>query len=81
MASPTQPELAQEPQERIARCWLCGIRLPTALMVPDGGRACPDIRWYCRDMRACTGRWTAGHLLHAGGHGSAVSGNSSAAAP
>jgi hypothetical protein len=28
-------------------------------MVADGGSACADIRWYCRDMRACTERWTA----------------------
>jgi hypothetical protein len=43
----------------VQSCWLCGIRLPTSQMVPDGGRACPDLRWYCRDTRACTQRWTS----------------------
>ena len=33
------------------------IRLPNSQMAPDGGSACADIRWYCRDVRACTGRW------------------------
>jgi hypothetical protein len=38
---------------------LCGIALPTGLMVPDGGQACADIRWYCKDVKSCTERWTA----------------------
>jgi hypothetical protein len=38
-------------------CWMCGIRLPAEQMVADGDSACRDLRWYCRDMRACTGRW------------------------
>jgi hypothetical protein len=42
-----------------AQCSLCGIALPTGLLVPDGGQACADIRWYCQDARACTERWTA----------------------
>jgi hypothetical protein len=42
----------------IVSCWLCGIRLQQYQMVPDGGHACGDIRWYCRDTRACTERWT-----------------------
>jgi len=42
-----------------AQCSLCGIALPTGLMVPDGGQACADIRWYCKDAKACTERWTA----------------------
>ena len=40
-------------------CWMCGISLPPSQMMPDGGRACADLRWYCRDTRACTERWTA----------------------
>jgi hypothetical protein len=28
-------------------------------MLPDGGQACADIRWYCKDARSCTERWTA----------------------
>jgi hypothetical protein len=42
-----------------ARCSLCGIELPKGLMMPDGGRACADVRWYCRDTKSCTERWTA----------------------
>jgi len=33
--------------------------LPLELMVPDGGQACADIRWYCKDIKSCTQRWTA----------------------
>jgi hypothetical protein len=52
------------------RCSLCGIALPAGLMVPDGGQACADIRWYCEDVKSCTERWTArpprtGHLTPA----------------
>ena len=43
----------------IRSCWICGIRMPAEHMVADGGSACADIRWYCRDMRACTERWTS----------------------
>jgi hypothetical protein len=42
-----------------AHCSLCGTLLPVGLMVPDGGQACADIRWYCKDARSCTERWTA----------------------
>jgi hypothetical protein len=37
---------------------LCGIALPLGLLVPDGGEACADIHWYCKDARSCTDRWT-----------------------
>lgn len=43
----------------VRSCWMCGIRLPGDQMVADGGSACPDLRWYCRDMWACTQRWTS----------------------
>ena len=43
----------------VARCAMCGIALPLGLLVPDGGQACADIRWYCKDARSCTERWTA----------------------
>ena len=46
-------------QPQSAQCSLCGITLPTGLMVPDGGQACADIRWYCKDAKSCTERWTA----------------------
>jgi len=42
-----------------AACSLCGIELPIGLMVPDGGRTCADLRWYCKDAKSCTERWTA----------------------
>jgi hypothetical protein len=42
----------------VAQCSMCGIALPLALMVPDGGQACADIRWYCKDAISCTHRWT-----------------------
>src|SRR4029077_1428711 len=37
---------------------MCGIALPLGLLVPDGGQACADIRWYCKDAMVCTERWT-----------------------
>jgi hypothetical protein len=37
---------------------MCGMRLPADQMVADGGGACLDLRWYCRDTWACTERWT-----------------------
>ena len=46
-------------QANVKSCWMCGIRLPTDQMVADGGSACLDLRWYCRDTRACTERWTS----------------------
>jgi hypothetical protein len=48
-----------------AQCSLCGIALPTGLLVPDGGQACADVRWYCKDAKACTERWTANLPRHA----------------
>jgi hypothetical protein len=44
---------------QVARCALCSIELPLGLMVPDGGHACADLRWYCKDSKACTDRWTS----------------------
>ena len=43
----------------VAPCSLCGVTLPLGLLVPDGGQACADIRWYCKDARSCTERWIA----------------------
>jgi hypothetical protein len=45
----------------VAQCSLCGIALPLGLLVPDGGQACADIHWYCKDAMSCTKRWTAAH--------------------
>jgi hypothetical protein len=55
------PEPAQGDRLRpleAAQCSLCGIALPLGLLVPDGGQGCADIRWYCKDARSCTERWT-----------------------
>jgi hypothetical protein len=41
----------------VKTCWMCGIRLSADQMIADGGSACPDLRWYCRDTWACTERW------------------------
>jgi hypothetical protein len=40
----------------LVSCWMCGISLHPTQMVPDGGDACEDIRWYCRDAQGCTER-------------------------
>jgi hypothetical protein len=42
-----------------AQCSLCGIALPLGLLVPDGGDACTDVLWYCKDAKSCTERWTS----------------------
>jgi len=43
---------------QVAQCSLCGIALPLGLLVPDGGESCADVRWYCKDAKSCTERWT-----------------------
>jgi hypothetical protein len=48
-----------EEPKTVRSCWMCGIRLSADQMVPDGGSACPDLRWYCRDVERCTERWTS----------------------
>ena len=56
------PAAAQRDRLRpleVAQCAMCGIALPLGLLVPDGGQACADIRWYCKDAKSCTERWTA----------------------
>ena len=60
LALPDPPAAARRelrPLE-VAECAMCGIALPLALLVPDGGQACADIRWYCKDAKSCTERWT-----------------------
>ena len=52
--------VAWAPNMTVETCWLCGIRLPEEQMVPDGGNACADVRWYCQDTQSCTRRWTTG---------------------
>jgi hypothetical protein len=55
---PAAPPGRPRPLEA-AQCSLCGIARPLALLVPDGGPACADIAWYCKDAKSCTERWTA----------------------
>ncbi|HEY2551371.1 MAG TPA: hypothetical protein VGI64_12415 [Streptosporangiaceae bacterium] len=44
---------------QIRACWMCGTQLPSPQLIADGSAACSDIRWYCRDVRRCTERWTS----------------------
>jgi hypothetical protein len=53
-------KVAWAPTMTAETCWLCGIRLPAEQLVPDGGSACADVRWYCQDAVSCTQRWTGG---------------------
>ena len=59
----TEPPTPMQPGRlrplEVAQCTLCGIARPLGLLVPDGGEACADIRWYCKDAQSCTERWTA----------------------
>jgi hypothetical protein len=64
---------------QVAKCSLCWLERPTGLMVPDGGEACDDLRWYCKDARSCTQRWTS-HLREPGA-GSTAAPEPAAAAP
>jgi hypothetical protein len=57
-SSTAAPGEARRRPLEVAQCSLCGIALPQGLLVPDGGDACADLRWYCKDARSCTERWT-----------------------
>jgi len=62
LASAEPPTATQRDHLRpleVAQCSLCGIARPLGLLVPDGGQACADIRWYCKDSISCTERWVA----------------------
>ena len=60
--APAEPPAPAQPDPlrplEVAQCTLCGIARPLGLLVPDGGQACADIRWYCKDAKSCTERWT-----------------------
>jgi hypothetical protein len=59
LAEPPPAAQADRPRPlEAAQCSLCGIMHPLGLLVPDGGPACADIRWYCKDAKSCTERWT-----------------------
>lgn len=58
-SAPAEPgENRLRPLE-VAECCMCGIERPQGLLVPDGGGACTDVRWYCKDVKSCTERWVA----------------------
>jgi hypothetical protein len=61
--APTERPGAVQPSRlralEVAQCSLCDITLPLGLLIPDGGHACADVRWYCKDSMSCTKRWTA----------------------
>jgi hypothetical protein len=59
---PAAPQSDQLRPLQTAQCSLCGITRPLGLLVPDGGQACADIRWYCKDAKSCTERWTTAQL-------------------
>jgi len=59
MTDQRRPVLPRRERAGVRSCWMCGIRLPADQMVADGGSACPDLRWYCRDTAGCTERWTS----------------------
>lgn len=59
MTDQHRPAMSGREPALVQACWLCGIHLPASQMVPDGGSACLDLRWYCRDTWACTQRWTS----------------------
>ena len=59
LAEPPAPAQPGRPRPlEVAQCTMCGIALPLGLLVPDGGPGCADIRWYCKDAKSCTERWT-----------------------
>jgi hypothetical protein len=60
------PQQAGGPPAAVEACWMCGIRLPAEFLVPDGGSACADVRWYCVDTWGCTERWTSRRSRPAG---------------
>jgi hypothetical protein len=60
---PTDPATVAQGEGRlrpleVAECTMCGVTRPLGLLVPDGGEACADVRWYCKDVKSCTERWT-----------------------
>jgi hypothetical protein len=46
-----------------AVCSLCGAARPLGLLVPDGNPESADVRWYCKDVKSCTQRWTTARPL------------------
>jgi hypothetical protein len=65
----------------VRSCWMCGIRLPADQMMADGGGACADLRWYCRDTWACTARWTSRSAKLAASRGNAAGADEARAVP
>jgi hypothetical protein len=59
MGNRQDPASFEGESAQIRSCWMCGIRLPVRQLMADGGDACADVRWYCRDTWGCTRRWTS----------------------
>ena len=60
---PTHPTTTEQGEGglrplEVAECTMCGVTRPLGLLVPDGGETCADVRWYCKDAKSCTERWT-----------------------
>ena len=55
-SAPAEPGIAAR-RSATESCWLCGAWLHKQQLMPDGGPACADVRWYCLDLRTCTERW------------------------
>jgi hypothetical protein len=53
----------------VVYCWMCGTRQYSSQMLADGGAACDDIRWYCKDPETCTERWTSARRQQRAGFG------------
>lgn len=58
MTDEETPQAGWARQPIVESCWMCEIRLPVDQLMADGGSACSDVRWYCRDTPRCTQRWT-----------------------
>ena len=56
LSAPAGATIAARRSARVT-CWLCGASLHKNQLVPDGGTACTDVRWYCKDVHGCTQRW------------------------
>ena len=57
-SGPAEPNDGRLRPLAVAECTMCGVTRPLGLLVPDGSTACADIRWYCKDVKSCTERWT-----------------------
>ena len=57
-AGKNEDEEREEERNRERLGVLARVVCGDADRLPDGGHACADLRWYCKDSKACTDRWT-----------------------